>query len=323
MTTKSNNNTETKSVAMQPQVSNDQTVDISVGEVSIDDIKPRVVKAAVESANGGKATTLPLGKHGSIVIAGVGGTKKKTTDSTEAKTTTDSTDKVQDSVPPAPSKPTQPISPSKPKATLTFSIYTTEDGKEIPQIMGFGGETDARWKTHYDERQRLMKAAAEAKKKNEKLREQIKAQTKAKTKEEKTAIKERLMKKWVHTTSDPFGANCYTDRTTGEKRYYFSLGVKYMDVARELCDAYNSGDAGRIAAAEQAVRDRRAAINAEYQAEREAREAEKKTTTESTDKPAAPAMDANEQAMFELFKKFMAGDKEAMAQVAQAIAPAA
>jgi len=89
-------NNETKSVAMEPQVNNntDPAIedavaveikdDVDVAEV--DDIKPVVTKRAVadsmvQAANGGPATTMPLGSHGTLVIAGVGSDKPKTTKS--------------------------------------------------------------------------------------------------------------------------------------------------------------------------------------------------------------------------------------------------
>lgn len=202
-------------------------------------------------------------------------------------------DKVHDSVP-----------------QVRLVVYTTRHGDQAPRIDGFGGEDDPRWKRHYDEKLRLKEAAKEADKKNEKL----KARMKGKSKEEK----EKMMKQWVSVGSDPFNATVRTDFTTGEKAYFMLMGAKYLDVARELVDAYNSGDAAAIAAAEQAVMDVKNGIVAERQAAREERKAAREANTDSTDKtekPAAPAMSAQEQAMFDLFKKFMAGDATAMQQV--------
>lgn len=84
------NKSENQNVAMEPQVNNNTAPaiedavaveikdDVDVAEV--DDIKPVVTKRAVaeamvQAANGGPATTMPLGSHGTLVIAGVGGTK--------------------------------------------------------------------------------------------------------------------------------------------------------------------------------------------------------------------------------------------------------
>ena len=121
-------------------------------------------------------------------------------------------------------------------------------------------------------------------------------------------------------TSSPFGPAWLTDREgNGEKTYCMTFGVKYMDVAKALCAAYNTTDRDQWAKAEQAVRDQKAGIAAGYQAEREARKAARQqvqgSTVQGSSEPAAPAMSNEEQAMFELFKKFLKGDKAAMAQV--------
>ena len=146
--------------------------------------------------------------------------------------------------------------------TLTLSVYTTKRGEQAPRIDGFGGEEDPRWKRHYDEKMRLSKEKEQAKKKNEKIRQQMKG----KSAEEKEA----LLKKIIHVGSDPFGASYFTDRTNGEKTYYFCMGAKYMDVAQQLVDAYNSGDEQAIALAEQAVIDCKSGIVAEIEASRNA-----------------------------------------------------
>ena len=93
-----------------------------------------------------------------------------------------------------------------------------------------------------------------------------------------------------------------------------------MDVAQALCDAYNTTDRDQWHRAEQAVRDTKAGIVSGYQAEKAARRAEREAQKAAKAQqvqtaPAAPAMSSEEQAAFELFKRFMAGDKEAVAQV--------
>ena len=146
-------------------------------------------------------------------------------------------------------------------------VYTTRHGDQAPRIDGFGGEDDPRWKRHYDEKLRLKEAAKEADKKNEKL----KARMKGKSKEERA----ELLKQWVSVGSDPFNATVRTDFATDSKSYFFLMGAKYMAVAQQLVDAYNSGDTAAIAAAEQAVMDVKNGIVAERQAAREERMAAK------------------------------------------------
>ena len=299
---------------------NNVTTEADVAEVN--DIVPKVTKRAVaqamvQAANGGPATTMPLGSHSTLVIAGVGGTKSDVRGKTEevygsglTRTNTEgpkvrksplssaANDKVQDSVP-----------------QVRLVVYTTRHGDQAPRIDGFGGEDDPRWKRHYDEKLRLKEAAKEADKKNEKL----KARMKGKSKEERA----ELLKQWVSVGSDPFNATVRTDFATGDKAYFMLMGAKYMDAARQLVDAYNSGDQAAIAAAEQAVMDVKNGIVAECQAAREERMAAREANTDSTDKtdkPTATAMSAQELAMFQLFKKFMSGDKAAMEAVGKMVA---
>ena len=98
-----------------------------------------------------------------------------------------------------------------------------------------------------------------------------------------------------------------------------TLGVRYMDVAQQLVAAYNTADRDLWHQAEQAVRSLKQGIVNDYQAEKAARraerEAQKAAKAQPQAAPAAPAMSSEEQAAFELFKRFMAGDKEAVAQV--------
>lgn len=124
----------------------------------------------------------------------------------------------------------------------------------------------------------------------------------------------------------------------GEKRFYIKGGKKYCDVFQELADALNSGDKAAIDKAckrsvaiyDGAVADGKAE-SAAKKAEREAAKAQEKPAAKpakpsgKTEKPAtaAPAMSAEDAAMFDLFKKFMAGDKDAMAKVGAVLNKAA
>lgn len=123
----------------------------------------------------------------------------------------------------------------------------------------------------------------------------------------------------------------------GEKRFYIKGGKKYCDVFQELADALNADDKAAIDKAckrtiaiyDGAVADGKAE-SAAKKAEREAAKAQEKSAAKpakpsgKAEKPAAqPAMSAEDAAMFDLFKKFMAGDKEAMAKVGAVLNKAA
>ena len=197
-------------------------------------------------------------------------------------------------------------------------VYTTKRGEQAPRIEGFGGENDPRWKRHYDDKVRLAKEKKEADAFNEKLQAKMKGKPKAE--------REKLRKQWKSVGSDPFGASYFTDRTTGDKYYQMTMGAKYMDVARDLVDAYNSGDEQAVAAAEQAVIDCKNGIVKDIEAQRDAERAEREAKKNLTHDPSPKgegSMNAEEQAMFDLFKKFMAGDKEAMAKVGAVLNKAA
>ena len=279
-TTMKKNNNETNNV-QTAQVNNDAIESVNVGEVSLDDIKPTMivaeepkaptktdVAAAIsKAANDGKATTIPLGSHGELVIAKPKVTLKRKTNQLDTAT-----------------ESKLPV--------VSLVTFTTKRGDTAPRIIGFYGEDDPRWKKHYDNRIALAKAAKAAKAKDPKAK----------------------------TQSDPFGASWMTDRTTGVT-YTLTFGVRYMDVAKALCEAYNTNDRAAWAKAEQAVIDLKAGIVAGYQAEKAARKAEREA--KKSGQPAAPAMSADEQEMFDLFKKFMAGDKEAMAKVGAVLNKAA
>ena len=260
------------------QVNND--IDVNVGEVTVDSIMPVMqpvegteygvesdgktatfesVTPSVEPAK--PAVTVQQGSHGTLVIGGCGFTPKKIEDK-----------------PKVTLKKKTPQTATLPRLTLVTYI-TSRSQEQAPRIEGFGGENDPRWKRHADERERLKALKADADKKNEKLRKQMKGKTRAE--------KDELLKKWVRVPNDPFNAIIDKDRTTGEKRYIFLMGSKYMDVARELVDAYNSGDEQAIAAAEQAVIDCKNGIVANIEAEKAARKAEREAAKAQAAAPAA------------------------------------
>jgi len=297
------------------QVKN-ETIDVNVGEVTVDSIMPVMqpveseelkVKSEELAAPEKPAVTVPLGSHGTLVIGGCGFTPK-TTKSAERKPKTTKASSIDHSPLTIDHSPLtmNPEPSSLPRVTLV--VYTTKRGEQAPRIEGFGGEGDPRWKRHYDEKVRLAKEKKEADKFNEKLQ----AQMKGKSKDER----EKLRKQWKSVGSDPFGASYFTDRTTGDKYYQMTMGAKYMEVARELVDAYNSGDEQTIAAAEQAVIDCKNGIVKDIEAQRDAKRAErKKNLTPDPSPKGEGSMSTEDAALFDLFKKFMAGDKDAMAKV--------
>ena len=121
--------------------------------------------------------------------------------------------------------------------------------------------------------------------------------------------------------------NSWDRDEAGEKRFYIKAGKKYCDVFQELCNALNAGDKAAFdKACKRTVAIYDGAV-ADGKAEREAAKAQEKPAdkpaTGKAEKPAAPAMSADDAAMFELFKKFMAGDKEAMAKVGAVLNKAA
>lgn len=282
-TVKMNNESVNVQNAQVNNEANEAVENVSVGEVSVDDIVPTVVEEVQDSVSAKteepKAVTMPLGNHGTLVIGGVPKPKKGT------------------------QKPAAPTAQAA-LSTVRLVTFTTKRGDTAPRIIGFSGEDDPRWKKHYDEKQKLVEAYNKAKKKDPKAK----------------------------MTSDPFGAAWLTDRVTSEKTYCMTFGTRYMDVAKALCDAYNTNDQAAWAKAEQAVVDckngivagfaaEKAARKAEREAKREEREAKKKEATVAAKQ--LKAMPAEEQAMFDLFKKFMAGDKEAMEQVQSVLKKAA
>lgn len=266
MKTKETKN-ENKNVAMEAQVNNVKT-DVDIAEV--DDIVPvvtkkKVAEAMVQAANGGPATTMPLGKHGTLVIAGVGGKKSEGRGKTEDVPQTSA--KVQDSVPATGKLTYQTYEKTKVNKT-TGKPYTVTHAK----IMGFAATDEA-----YQRGVELHGAAS-------------------------------------------------GEMVDGVKVLGLYFSHRYAAAAKLVCDALN---AGKPFAECVAIIDNATEENAKKREEwkqkieerkqkREERKAAREANTDSTDKtdkPTAHAMDAKEQAMFDLFKKFMAGDATAMQQV--------
>ena len=104
----------------------------------------------------------------------------------------------------------------------------------------------------------------------------------------------------------------------GNKHFYLCFGPRYAEAAKKVCELLNAGKPIEDAiAVVNAATEERATKREEWKQKREERKANAANATSS--KP----MNANEQAMFELFKKFMAGDATAMQQVGAMMAKAA
>ena len=256
---------------------------VSVGEVTVDSIMPKmtaepmaptkqeVATAISKAANEGKATTMPLGSHGTLVIAGVGSDKPTTEkpkpampkrdasgkflkksevggQKSEAQTET----KVQDSVP-------------QPEAGgYRLVLVPGKEGGQWPKLYGFQTEQDA---------DKMLKKLAKS-----------------------------IRRSWDRDEQ-------------GEKRFYIYGGKKYCDVFQELCRALNSGDAAAIGnACRRSVEVYNGAV-ADGKAETAAKRAEREAAKATQEQPATPAMSDEERKMFDLFKRFMQGDKEVMAMV--------
>jgi hypothetical protein len=141
-------------------------------------------------------------------------------------------------------------------STVTFSTYTTKRGDVAPQIIGFGGEDDPRWKAHKDAGHKYVSAS-------------------------------------------------YRRDLNGNKVYILLFGVRYMDVAKALCGAYNTADVNAwhraedacMAIYEQAQRDGKAkweakkAQWAEKKAEKKARKAADTTAAENAEKQVAAMLE--------------------------------
>lgn len=154
------NKSENQNVAMEPQVNNNPIEDAQAVEVTteadvqeVNDIVPKVTpkKDSNREPKEKPAVTIPMGQHGSIVIAGVGGTKADVREKKEDVPQTSAIShqpsvKVQDSV------------PQGKLQYVTFGTYKTKKSADAPIITGFGGEDDPRWKKLFDAKPKWVSA---------------------------------------------------------------------------------------------------------------------------------------------------------------------
>ena len=269
----------------------EEAIDVNVGEVTVDSIMP--VMQPVEGSDPVEekpAVTVPLDDHGTLVVGGVPKPKKSECNRRDGSFVTPSSDVTKE-----PS-----LCYTLPRVTLV--VYTTKRGEQAPRIEGFGGENDPRWKHHYDDKVRLAKEKKVADAFNEKLQAQMKWKPKAE--------REKLRKQWKSVGSDPFGASYFTDRTTGDKYYQMTMGAKYMEVAQQLVDAYNSGDEQAIAAAEQSVIDCKNGILKNIDDQKAAKRAEreaKKAAAPATKPQGTVTAGYSDQDVADMLRKVMAG----------------
>ncbi len=183
----------------------------------------------------------------------------------------------------------KPETKAKPE-TLTpvrLVTYTTKNGETAPRIVGFSGEDDPRWKPMYDEKIALAEAYKKAKKQGKK----------------------------AGYTFSPFGAGVNTNYDTREKSYYMAFGVKYADVAAELCEAYNTTDRAAWAKAEANVRALKDSISETFKAEREARKAERAERKAAETRNLKPETKVYTEAeVADLIRRIGSGDKAALAE---------
>lgn len=185
-------------------------------------------------ANTAAAIVTPLGTHGTLVIGRPGLTPAKPIEDADFEEVPQS----------APSNQNTSTTPSN-LPQVQFSTYKTKRGDTAPQIIGFGGEDDPRWKSHKD-----------------------------------------AGHKWVSAS--------YRRDLNGNKVYILLFGVRYMDVAKALCGAYNTNDVNAwhraedacMAIYEQAQRDGKARWEEKKQqwAEKKAEKAAQKAADEQAKK---------------------------------------
>ena len=164
-----------------------------------------------------------------------------------------------------------------PKVTLV--TYTTKRGEQAPRIIGFAGKDDPRWSPQYDASVAAAKAYKEAKAKDPKAK----------------------------PTGNPFGPYC-SHNIDGTCTCAFNFGVRYMDVAKNLVEAYNTADREAWKRAEQAVLNHKDGISNEWKAKKEAqREARKaaKSVTATTATTATQGYSAQDVAA--LLQKVISG----------------
>lgn len=238
-----------------------------------------------------KAVTVPLGEHGTLVIGKPGFSTRPAEDAV-AEEIKDETPKAapkkvtlkkKQKPTPSPSlkgRESEPVDVSVPSATsvVKFSTYKTKRGDTAPQIIGFTGEDDPRWKSHKDKGH-----------------------------------------KWC--------AASYRRDLNGDKVYCLLFGVRYMEVAKALCDAYNSGDAKAIAKAEADCLAEHEQAQADGKARWEAKKAEwaaKKAAKSAKSEEAKPQGKVyTEDYLADLLNRAMKEDPEALAEMNKIMAKAA
>lgn len=299
MATKENNQkNESVNVQNNAQVNN-EVESVAVGEMTVDSIMPRMSAEPEEPVKvAGSEYQVSDGKGGSVTFESVipAAIAKAATEGTATTMPLGQHGTlVIGGVPKPTEKPKvtlkkktpqpAPIAEPSTLSRVRLTTFTTKRGETAPRIIGFSGEDDPRWKQHYAERMALAKAVKAAKAKDPKAKGQ----------------------------SDPFGASWMTDHQTGTVTYCMTFGVRYMDVAKQLCEAYNTTDRNLWKQAEQAVIDTKNGIVAGYQAEKAARRAAREAKKQqATTQPAAPQG-----------KTYTAADMEALVRaMAQAMATA-
>lgn len=177
------------------------------------------------------AIVAPVSDHGTLVIGKPGLTPEPIQDA--------EFEEVPQSAPSSQNTSTTPSNLPQ----VQFSTYKTKRGDTAPQIIGFAGEDDPRWKSHKD-----------------------------------------AGHKWVSAS--------YRRDLNGNKVYILLFGVRYMDVAKALCGAYNTPDVNAWHRAEDACM----AIYEQAQRDGKARWEEKKAQWAEKKAEKAAQKAADEQA---------------------------
>ena len=285
---------------------------VSVGEMTIDAIQPamtapvsepepaaptkqEVAAAIVKAANEGTATTMPLSKHGTLIIASGGGEKpkpqmpkrdkngkflKKSASEREQSGAGSSYAEREQTRPKV--KGEQPQAEEKPKVTLRTK--TTDETKRSYTVVLLPAKSGGVWPKMYG-----FRSEKDAKAMAEKMPSSVTA-------------------RW------DYGQNG-EGRETKTKHWYLTGGKRYCGVMQELADALNKGD--RVAVANVAAKacGVYAAVVADGKQNEKKGEAKPKTEQPRQEAEPAPAMSDDDRRMFDLFKRFMQNDPEVVAMV--------
>lgn len=154
---------------------------------------------------------------------------------------------------------------------VAFATYTTKKGGTAPQIIGFSGEDDPRWKA-------------------------------------------------IHDNKPKWASACWVKDISGNRVYRLIFGTRYMDAAKQLCEAYNTNDRTAWNTAEQGCADCYEKAVADGKAAREAAKAERKARCEATTTATPITTDATVKTYTEaevaaLMQRVLNGDAEALAEV--------